>query len=196
MLQNSTDLYFQIKEPSGAEYKTKGSRFIATARKVETPDEAQAALDEVAKQYHDATHHCYAWKVGHGKSMKYRYADGGEPNNTAGLPIYKTIEARKLTNIIIIVSRYFGGVKLGTGGLFRAYSKVAMDALKDCEIGKVYQMETVMFKTSFEFVSVIHNIISTFKATLKFKIEVRSSKHKDFEQKLKDGTNGQIEFIR
>ena len=104
-----------------------------------------------------------------------------------------------------MVVRYFGGIKLGTGGLIRAYSKATNDVLKDCEIEKNYQVETVVFKTSFEFVSLVHNIIATYKATLKdssfsenvvFTVDIRQSKYKEFLTKLKDATNGQVEFVR
>jgi uncharacterized YigZ family protein len=202
---NNNDLFLQIKEPVRTELKVKGSRFIASVRKVTTEEEAQATLEEIKKEYHDATHNCYAWKVGHGKKMRYRYNDDGEPNNTAGLPILKTIDNRKLSNVLVVVTRYFGGVKLGTGGLIRAYSKATYDALKECEIEKNFLAEILVFKTTFEFVNVIHNIIASYKAVLKdaaydeevtFTVEVRASKHKEFKTKLKDGTNGQIEFVK
>ena len=96
--------------------------------------------DEVKKEFPDATHNCYAWKIGYNKKSKYRYSDDGEPNNTAGLPIFKVITARKLTNVIVVVTRYFGGIKLGTGGLIRTYSKAAMSVLKQCEIEKIIFM--------------------------------------------------------
>jgi len=200
-----SDLYFQIKQPCQTDLKIKGSRFIAMARKIETPEEAEAILKEISKEYPDATHHCYAWKIGHGKKARYHYSDNGEPNNTAGLPIFKAIEARNVTNLIIVVTRYFGGVKLGTGGLIRAYSKAASDLLKECETSRSFESETAVFKTSFEFVSVIHNIINSFRATLKdstygeeiiFTVEIRSSRFRDFRRKLKDGTNGQVTFLR
>jgi len=201
----NADLFLQIKAPREGQLKIKGSRFLTTIRMITSEEEAKQVIDEVSKKYHDATHNCYAWKVGTGKKMRYRYSDDGEPNNTAGLPIFKSINARNLSNIVVIVTRYFGGIKLGTGGLIRAYSKAATDVLKDCEITKNYLTETVMFKTSFEFVSLIHNTISTFKATLKdstfeeevvFKIEIRASKLKEFIIKLKDGTNGQVKFLK
>lgn len=201
----SNDLFLQIKGPGRVELKVKGSRFIASVRKVTTEEEAQATIEEIKKEFHDATHNCYAWKVGHAKKMRYRYSDDGEPNNTAGLPILKSIDNRKLSNILVVVTRYFGGVKLGTGGLIRAYSKATTDALKECEIEKNYLNEMIIFKTGFEFVNLVHNIIATYKATLKdssynenveFTVEVRSSKYKEFKTKLKDGTNGQVEFIK
>lgn len=202
---NHSDLFFQIKSSCRSELKVKGSRFIASAKKVNTEEEIQQFIDDIAKEYHDGTHHCFAWKLGHGKMLKYRYSDGGEPNHTAGLPIFKILEARNISNIIVVVTRYFGGVKLGTGGLIRAYSKVTTDVLKAGGIEKSHQTELVVFKTSFEFASLVHNIITTFKANLKdssygedivFTVEIRASRFKDFKTKLKDGTNGQVDFIR
>jgi uncharacterized YigZ family protein len=196
--------YFQIKGPKRIEVKLKGSRFIASAEKVVNEDEAAAFIDSISKEFHDATHNCYAWRIGAGKRIRYRYADNGEPSGTAGLPIFRVIEGRNFSNIIIVVTRYFGGIKLGTGGLIRAYSKAAMDVLKECEIEKTYPIEIAKFKTSFEFVSLVHNIISSFKANLVdstysdqpiFKIEIRASKFKEFKTKLKDATNGQVEFL-
>lgn len=198
------DVYLQIKAPKRIEVKIKASRFIASAGRVTNEDEVAAFIESVSKEYHDASHHCYAWRIGAGRNSRYRYADNGEPSGTAGLPIFRVIEGRKFSNIIIVVTRYFGGIKLGTGGLIRAYSKSAMDVLKECEIEKTYPVETAKFKTSFEFVSLVHNIISSFKATLvdstysdqpMFKIEIRASKFKEFKTKLKDATNGQVEFF-
>ncbi len=198
------DVYLQIKAPKRIEVKIKGSRFIASAGRVTNEEEVAAFIESVSKEFHDATHNCYAWRIGSGKHVKYRYADNGEPSGTAGLPIFRVIEGRKFCNIIIVVTRYFGGIKLGTGGLIRAYSKATMDVLKECEIEKTYPTETAKFKTSFEFVSLVHNIISSFKANLvdstysdqpTFKIEIRASKFKEFKTKLKDATNGQVEFF-
>jgi uncharacterized YigZ family protein len=208
MLSNDNspdDIFLQVKGHYRAELKVKGSRFIASVCRVTNEEEIKQFLDSVAKEFHDATHHCYAWRIGFGKSMKYRYADNGEPSSTAGLPIFRAIEARNLSNVIVVVTRYFGGVKLGTGGLIRAYGKAAADLLKDCEIEKSYLSETLTFRTGFEFVSMVHNVVSTFKAELKdstygdlatFTVEIRSAKLKEFKTKLKDGTNGQIEFIK
>ena len=200
----NNDIFLQIKEPVRSELKIKGSRFIASVRKVASEEEAQAAIAEIKKEFHDATHNCYAWKVGQGKKMRYRYNDDGEPNNTAGLPILKSIDNRRLSNILVVVTRYFGGVKLGTGGLIRAYSKATMDALREADIEKGFLLETVTFKVSFEFVNLVHSLIANHKATLKdstyddevlFTVEVRESKYKEFKTKLRDGTNGQVAFV-
>ncbi len=205
MYNKHSDLFFQIKESCRSELKIKGSRFIASAKKVKTEEEVHQFIDDIIKEFHDATHHCFAWKLGHGKKLKYRYSDGGEPNHTAGLPIFKVLEARNISNIVVVVTRYFGGIKLGTGGLIRAYSRSTSNVLKECGIEKSHQTETVVFKTSFEFASLIHNIITSFKASLKdssygddivFTVEIRESRFREFITKLKDGTNGQVKFIK
>ena len=201
----NSDLFLQIKGQKRIEWKLKGSRFIATAARATSEEEVADFLERTAKEFHDASHNCFAWIIGQGRKQKHRYSDNGEPSSTAGLPIYRAIEGRNFSNIIVVVTRYFGGIKLGTGGLIRAYGKAAADVLKACEVEKTYPMETVTFKTSFEFVSFVHNIISSFQASLKdsvygeqptFTIEIRAAKLKEFKTKLKDGTNGQAEFIQ
>jgi uncharacterized YigZ family protein len=203
VLKLAQDQYYQVKQQCRLEDKVKGSRFIATVRPVASEAEAVAFIEELKKEYHDATHNAYAWKVGIGRTQRYRYSDDGEPSGTAGLPVLKSIDARSLSNVCIIVTRYFGGVKLGTGGLMRAYGKMAMDLLRTCEIEKKYFTENLKFTVSFDFVNVVHNIINTFDAELKdslygekvtFVVEVKASQLTSFRNKLNDGTNGQIEF--
>jgi uncharacterized YigZ family protein len=197
------DLFIEIKNDSKVDHKTKGSKFIANVRKTENVEDAKSILNEITAEFHDATHNCYAWKIGVGKNIISKYSDDGEPNHTAGLPIYKTIESANLTNVIVVVTRYFGGTKLGTGGLARAYSKASGDALAKSGNVKKYQTDKVIFTANFEFSSMIHNIISSNKAVILdtsynedivFTVEIRKSKLDGFILKLKDGTNGQITF--
>ena len=122
------DTYKTIKAPSQGVYKEKGSRFLAFAFPVATEDEVKANLDNLRKSYHDARHHCYAYILGHDKAV-YRINDDGEPSGTAGRPIYGQLKSNDLTNIIVIVVRYFGGIKLGVSGLINAYKTAAKDAL-------------------------------------------------------------------
>jgi uncharacterized YigZ family protein len=202
-LKLAQDQYYQVKQQCRLEDNVKGSRFIATARPVSSENDAAAFIDEIKKEFHDATHNAYSWKVGIGRSQRYRYYDDGEPSGTAGLPILKSIDARSLSNVCVVVTRYFGGVKLGTGGLMRAYGKMAMDLLRACDVEKRYFTETISFNVGFDFVNVVHNIINTFEAELKdsqygekvtFVVEVRASQAGPFRNKLNDGTNGQVEF--
>ena len=123
-----TDEYQTIEHLSEGSYKEKGSRFIAIAIPVQTIDELKQQIEKIRKQYHDARHHCYAYRLGP-EPHESRQNDDGEPSGTAGKPIYGQIQSFGLTNILIVVVRYFGGVKLGTGGLIQAYKTAARDAI-------------------------------------------------------------------
>ena len=108
------------------------SRFIGHAANAESPEQAMAAYDAVKKQQLDATHHCYAYIIGKNKEF-VKFSDDGEPGGTAGLPMAEALKQSGLTDIITVVSRYFGGVKLGSGGLVRAYSSAVSETLKTAE---------------------------------------------------------------
>lgn len=114
-------------------YKEKGSKFIGIAVPVRDEDEVKGKLEEVRKQFHDARHHCYAFRLGY-KGETFRTNDDGEPSGTAGKPIYGQILSKELTDILIIVVRYFGGTKLGVSGLITAYKSASRDALEQAEI--------------------------------------------------------------
>ena len=127
------DEYKTIAQFSEGLYKEKGSRFISHAIPVNSLQEVKEQLEQVRKKFHDARHHCYAYRLGFDKSVM-RFNDNGEPSGTAGKPIYGQIVSSDLTNILIIVTRYFGGIKLGTSGLIQAYRSAARDALEHAEI--------------------------------------------------------------
>ena len=115
------------------EYIEKKSRFIGSLRPVMSQEEASAFLQETRKAHHDARHHCMAWIIGEDGQMKHS-SDDGEPSGTAGRPILSVMEGAHLANAALIVTRYFGGTLLGTGGLVRAYTAAAQAALNDAEI--------------------------------------------------------------
>lgn len=129
------DEYRTIRKESKGLFKDRGSKFIAIACPVYSTEEIDGILDNVKKKYHDARHHCYAYKLGAGDD-RWRINDDGEPSGTAGNPIMGQIKSYRLTNILIIVVRYFGGTLLGTGGLIKAYRNAARDALNKAEIIK------------------------------------------------------------
>ena len=112
---------------------------MAFAYPLRSEDDIKSMLDELRKKYHDARHHCYAWRLGEDR-LRYRANDDGEPSSTAGKPILGRIDAHDLTNVLIVVVRYFGGTKLGVGGLIHAYREAAADAIKNSRIieKKVY----------------------------------------------------------
>ena len=125
---NVTESYKTLIKPSEGSYKEKGSKFLAFAYPIETEEEAKKVLFSLKKKYHDARHHCYAYKIGTGEDL-YRANDDGEPSGTAGKPILGQIRSAGLTNIMIVVIRYFGGTLLGTGGLIRSYRTAAANAI-------------------------------------------------------------------
>ena len=141
-------LYKSIYEPADAEYIVEKSRFIAHASPAETSDEAKLFVAGIRDKYKDATHNVPAFICGAG--MEHQWAsDDGEPQGTSGMPILKLISSSELTNLVIVVTRYFGGIKLGTGGLARAYThaaKLAIEAAGICEV-----REGASLKYSFDY---------------------------------------------
>ena len=127
------DTYKTIKSTSKGIFRDRGSRFIAFANPVFSAEEVKTLLDEYRKTYHDARHHCYAWMIGHERNQ-WRANDDGEPSGTAGKPILGQINSNQLTNILIVVIRYFGGTLLGTSGLINAYRSAAAEAINVGEI--------------------------------------------------------------
>ena len=122
------DLYKTIQSPAEGLYKEKGSKFIAYAYPKSSEEAIKAQLQDLYKRYHDASHHCYAWRLGPGLEL-HRANDDGEPSGSAGKPIYGQILSRELTDVLVVVIRYFGGTLLGVGGLINAYRSAASDAL-------------------------------------------------------------------
>lgn len=127
------DTYTTISQSAEGLYKDKGSKFIGLAFPVKTEEEAKHIIIDVKKKYYDATHHCYAYQIGHVGEPNFRINDDGEPSGTAGKPIYGQILSNHLTDILIIVVRYFGGTKLGVSGLINAYKTCAMLTLNEAK---------------------------------------------------------------
>ena len=122
------DLYKTIQSKSEGLYKEKGSKFIAFAYPMSSEEAIKTEIAELRKRYHDARHHCFAWRLG-ADLERYRVNDDGEPSGSAGKPIYGQIQSRELTDVLVVVIRYFGGTLLGVGGLINAYRSAASDAL-------------------------------------------------------------------
>ena len=125
--------YRTIQQPSEGSYKEKGSKFLGFAYPVQAEQDVKQKIAELKKEYFDARHHCYAYIIGADK-MKYRAFDDGEPNHSAGDPILGQIRSKNLTNVLVVVVRYFGGVKLGVGGLISAYKMAAENALNNSTV--------------------------------------------------------------
>ena len=127
------DTYKSIAEPAEGLFKDNGSRFIALAYPVETEDEIKEIVQRLKKEYHDARHHCYAWRLGL-DGEPWRANDDGEPSGSAGRPILGQIDSAGLSDILVVVVRYFGGIKLGIPGLIRAYKTSTADALASARV--------------------------------------------------------------
>ena len=143
------DAYKTIEKPSAETlFKDRNSKFFGYAFPVKTEEEIKEALDGLKKKHHAARHFCYAWKIGV-ENSRFRANDDGEPSNSAGMPIYGQIQSFEVTNILVVSVRYFGGTKLGVGGLINAYKTSAKLALEASEI--VEKTINVEFQLSFEY---------------------------------------------
>ena len=159
---NNTDVYKTILKPSEEVlFREKNSKFFGYAFPVTSEDDVKLHLESLKKQHHTARHFCYAYQIGkEDKSIVYRANDDGEPNNSAGMPIYGQIQSFNVTNILIVVIRYFGGVKLGVGGLITAYKTTAQMALEKAKIIE----RTINFKLVLQFeYSLLNNVMRVIK---------------------------------
>lgn len=139
-----SDFFKTVKGISQGLYKEKMSKFISFAEPVQSADEAKAVVKKYQNQYHDARHVCWAYMIGTDRS-EYLSSDNGEPSGTAGKPILGQINSFGLTNIVIVVVRYFGGIKLGTSGLIVAYREAAAEAINAGEILECHEQTTITF---------------------------------------------------
>lgn len=152
------DTFLTIAKPSQGTYTEKRSKFLAFAFPVSTIEDVKAIVSEYQKKYYDARHVCYAYMLGPEKT-NYRANDNGEPSGTAGKPILGQINSNNLTDILIIVVRYFGGIKLGTGGLIVAYRMAAAEALSDSRIIEKHVEETISFSFEYLFMNDVMRIV-------------------------------------
>jgi uncharacterized YigZ family protein len=135
-----SDNYFTIRKRSHGIFKDKGSRFLSFAYPLSDPGKVKPLLDELRREHHEAKHHCYAYMIGYERNL-WRANDDGEPSGTAGKPILGQINSFDLTNVLIVVIRYFGGTLLGVSGLINAYRSAAGMAIKNAGIIKCYVQE-------------------------------------------------------
>ena len=151
MEQNRDDFYMTLSKPSEeGVYKEKGSKFLAFAYPLSDPDQVAELIQSLKKAHPKARHWCYAWQVGVENPI-FRTSDDGEPNNSAGKPIYGQIQSFGLTNLLIVVVRYFGGTKLGVGGLIVAYRSAAKFALENAQL--VEKILTKELSLQFDYVN-------------------------------------------
>lgn len=159
------DSYLTISAPSSAVYTEKRSRFLAFAHHVESEDDVAKLLSRFRKEYYDARHVCYAYVLGADRSA-YRANDDGEPSSTAGRPILGQLNKRELTDVLVVVVRYFGGVKLGTSGLITAYRTAAAAALDGAAVETRIVEESVVFSFPYEQMNKVMRIAKDMPVTI------------------------------
>jgi len=199
------DFFYTIRKNSVCEIKIKGSRFIGHVFKAESRDEAESYIEDIRKEHHSATHNCFAYRVGNGDSSVFRFSDDGEPSGTAGRPILEIVDSKELTNVVLIVTRYFGGTKLGTGGLIRAYGGCAAQALEIAGLEKKFIFQKVSIKFPYELTGSVMGIISqtecrvnktNYGSDTEMILEVRMSLVDQFIKRVNDDCSGKVTISR
>jgi len=191
----NSDKYKTIKEKAIGEgyYSEKRSKFLAFAHHVDSVDEALELVKEYRKKYYDARHCCFAYRVGF-DGTEFRANDDGEPSSTAGKPILGQIDSNGLTNTLICVIRYYGGINLGTGGLIVAYREAAADAITNSEIEEKYIEEEVTYSFSYPMMNAVMRIIKdmnpriinqVFDNTCEVTLSIRKGKADELRTRLK-----------
>jgi uncharacterized YigZ family protein len=158
MKDQDNDIFKSIQTESKGSFKDRGSKFLAFAFPVSTDDEVKSHLQLLKKEFHDARHHCYAYRLGM-ENQQYRLNDDGEPSGTAGKPIYGQILSFELTNILIVVVRYFGGTLLGTSGLIRAYREAAKDCILNAVTIEISEQVKLSIQFRYEEMNTVMRII-------------------------------------
>ena len=197
------DTFKTIRVNSEGQYKEKGSKFLGFGYPVNNETEIKNILEATKKKYHDARHHCYAHQIGIGNNTIYRFNDDREPSGTAGKPIYGQILSNNLTNILIVVVRYFGGKLLGVSGLINAYRNAAEDVIKNSEIIEKIIEKEVILNFPYSSINLIMTIIKDENLTIlenqydndcEIKLGIRSSKFDRIIKKLNSIENINIIF--
>lgn len=192
--------YYTVKKDGGThEIVIQKSRFIGTIKRVETEEEAQSFIQEMKKKYHDATHNCSAYVIGEHDHIQ-KANDDGEPSGTAGVPILEVLKKQNLKDTAVVVTRYFGGIKLGAGGLIRAYGSSTSEALKAVGIVKRQLMKGFSITVDYSLLGKLENelrnsehILETIEylENVAFIVYVEVGKEKAFQNWITDITNGQ-----
>ncbi|MBK7868805.1 MAG: YigZ family protein [Ignavibacteriales bacterium] len=193
--------YTTIKSKSESKYKEKGSIFLAFAHPINSISEFDEILHGYRKQFYDAVHHCSAYKLIDGS---FKYSDDGEPGGTAGLRIFNAIEHSGLNNCAVIVVRYFGGVKLGTGPLGKAYYETAIEALTNSDKIQLHRFERYHFSAPYELSSFLYRHLtndhvkingSDYASGISLDTFIKSDYTAKILEEILAGANGQVEIV-
>ena len=183
-----------------AKIEIKKSIFIANLIPVASINEAQDRLKSISKKYYDATHNCYSYIIGD-KGEMYKYFDDGEPSQTAGIVIYNCLQKNNLTNVICIVTRYFGGVKLGAGGLVRAYANASSEAVSLSTIQEIIEYKELKIEFDYTYTTQVLKLLSSeekiyqeYGETVKLEYKVPITKIDNYIAALTNLTNGTVKI--
>ena len=187
-----------IKDFREFSFKEKASEFVAIVYHVDNEETALNQLNEIRKKYFDASHHCYSYKL---KSGEEKYSDDGEPKGTAGIRILNAIEHFDLSDVLLVVVRYFGGTKLGVGPLGKAYYNASIDVLNASEIMTMTLYQNILIEVDFNFIGHVHRVINHYSAIIAdseyssiatFNCFVKPNNFENINIELSNLTNGQI----
>jgi len=202
-MTNSGEGYWVPAESCRVELEVKRSRFIATCLPVATPEQAHAAIESVRQEMPDASHHVYAFRAGHGNSVIEGMSDDGEPSGTAGPPSLAVLRGSDLGDIVIIITRYFGGQKLGTGGLVRAYSDATRAVLEVVDTEQKVSRTRLSATMSYSLYEIARrtwesyspeDIDEIFTADVQVALTLHTMDVEQFQEELREATSGQVNF--
>lgn len=187
MSEKNVDEYLTVSSrPVSSDTKVSDSKFITHIFHVLSKHQAESVYSNIKRKYHDATHNCFAYRI---SADEFRYSDDGEPSGTAGLPIFKILENKDISQVIIIVTRYFGGTKLGTGGLARAYSDAALDVLSHTKTEVKVRYITATVEATYDNMSLLLDLVNKYDSIIgkteytekiSFCIQIPTTKFDDF----------------
>ena len=195
------DTYRTLRGPARAEIKVEGSRFIAEVFPVQDEEEAEERIETVRRREHGATHHCWAYRLGQ-EGQRFRYDDDGEPTGTGGPPLLRQIDACELRDVLAVVTRYFGGTKLGTGGLAGAYGEACEEALAAASLREKVVRRDVRVTFDYDDTGPARHLIERFEATVEaehygerttLEVGVPRSQVEAFQRAIRDATAGRGE---
>ncbi|MDL4839209.1 YigZ family protein [Aquibacillus rhizosphaerae] len=194
--------YFTVKQEGSDEVVIQKSRFIGYVKRVETEEEAQLFIHSIKKKHHDATHNCSAYMIGERDQIQ-KANDDGEPSGTAGVPILEVIKKRQLKDTAVVITRYFGGTKLGAGGLIRAYSSTTSQAINTTGVVERRLMKEIFVTADYSLLGKLENVLINssyildhieYLDTVRLSIFVEEGKQEEFTNWIIDLTSNQVEL--
>ncbi|HVK38700.1 MAG TPA: YigZ family protein [Candidatus Kapabacteria bacterium] len=196
------DSFRTIVDRARTELKVRGSRFIGTAIAVDSREAAAVELEAIRKEFWDASHNCYAWRLAP-DGLLYRFADDGEPSGSAGKPILFVLQQRELFNVLVVVTRYFGGTKLGVGGLARAYGETAAAVLDIAPTTTQFDRETLQVFTTYEDMRAVRQLVEDyslsfeeeFRDVITYRMAIRRDLVDEFAVRLTETSQGRAGMI-